>query len=261
MTNLEAAVAAAREAGEFARQGFGHPGKTSFKSANAGDMVTRFDTGAEEIVARSLAAHDPSIDFVGEENGGKHTDRFWIVDPIDGTGYFARGIPHCTTMIALIESGEPTLSVIYNFVTGELYTAEKGKGAFLDGAPIRVSDRPLAQSYIGVETNLEKPVVAEAFAALAPKIVWLHTISCGYEFGKIAEGKLDGRVQINPFGRDHDFAPCGLLVAEAGGVVRNFGSDSYDFRNHNFIAANPRVYEELMSDAALVRSLEAAAGR
>ncbi len=81
----------------------------------------------------------------------------------------------------------------------------------------------------------------------------MHTISAGYEFGLVAQGKIGGRICFDPFGKDWDYGPGSLLVTEAGGRVTNIGASSYDFRKHNFIAANLSVHEELSrADSPLV---------
>ena len=97
---------------------------------------------------------------------------------------------------------------------------------------------------------------AKALINLISKAVWTHVIACGYEYALVAEGKLDGRVCLDGFGGDYDYAPVSLLVSEAGGVVKNIGKDTYDYRNHDFLATNPRVYEELSNDPELMKLFE-----
>ncbi len=148
-------------------------------------------------------------------------------------------------MIALIERGEVVFSAIYDFVRDEMYFAEKGQGAWKDDVRLHVSNRALADSYIAWETHTGKPENAKQMIELLKRCVHIKTISGGWEFAQIASGKLDGRVMFDPWGGDYDYAPCSLLVSEAGGIVANLGSDKYDYRNTNFIAANPVVYPEL----------------
>ena len=188
----------------------------------------------------------PRIDFAGEEFGGSKTaERFWLVDPIDGTTHFVRGIPFCTTMIALIENGGPVFSAVYDFVNDRMYYAEKGHGAKMNGEAIHVSDRPLSNAYLAREINYDFKKNLDIFLDLDKKAVLFNTISAGFEFAMVASGKIDGRVTLNGYGGDYDFVPGAFLVSEAGGIVKNIGSNDYDFRNHSFIAANPKVYEEL----------------
>src|SRR5205823_9989027 len=102
---------------------------------------TRADREAEQAIVEILGRAFPAYGTLGEEFGGHGTDEVrWIVDPIDGTKNFVRGIGIWATLIALEERGEVTVGVIHNPVTAELYTARRGAGAFLNGERIRVSD-------------------------------------------------------------------------------------------------------------------------
>ncbi len=225
---------------------YGNAGETVDKGGGAIDMVTKLDTETEEYLASNLEKLDSSIGFAGEERGGsRDQERFWLCDPIDGTGHYIRGMPFCTVMLALIEEQQVTQSYIYDFVNDHLYTARKGEGAFRNGEPIRVSQRPLSNSYLGWETHIDKPENLERFLKLRDRSFLFKTLSAGYEFTQIASGRLEGRVHFEPHGRDWDFAPGSLLVSEAGGIVANLGKRSYDYRKTDFIAANPLVFREL----------------
>lgn len=214
------------------------------KEKSAHTVVTELDEKVETFLRTELAKLDPSIGFVGEEFGGnRDAERFWISDPIDGTVHFIRGLPFCTTMLALIDKGEPVFSVIYDFINDVCYYAEKEKGAYKDGEPISVSDRPIESSYMGWESHIEKPENMERYLKLKNKSLLLKTISAGYEYILVATGKIEGRVNFDPYGKDYDFAPGALLVREAGGVVANIGAQTYDYRNTDILAANPKVFK------------------
>lgn len=257
MSHYDAVVKTVKEAGEILLKYFGRVDAVNNKSGSGSGVVTKLDIEIEKFIADRLQKHDPSIGFVGEENGVFHLEgeKYWLVDPIDGTAHFIRGIPLCTIMIALIDKGEVVLSVIHNFVTNELYSAEKGKGAKLNDKPIYVSNRTLKEAYISVESKLEKVKDVEIFMNLKKKSTLFHTITCGFEFALIASGKFDGRICFNPYGDDYDFAPGSLLVSEAGGIVTNIGKRTYDFKNHNFIATNKIIHEELTNGKNVLFSL------
>jgi len=241
-----AAVNAVQEIGNKLRKHYGTAVSLRCKSSLAADVVTTLDIEAERFLAERLAGYDATIGFAGEESEPVGSaKRFWLVDPIDGTGHFIRGTPFCTTMIALVEEGEVVFSTIYNFVTRELFVAELQKGATLNGNPLHVSERPLSDAYLSVETDMRSERSISTYVRLRSRAVVLHTINCGYEYGLIAQGRLEGRISFDPFGKDWDFAPGSLLVTEAGGRVTNIGSPTYDFKNHNLIAANLAVHEEL----------------
>lgn len=234
------------EVGRDLKASFGKADIVAQKTSSPGDVVTELDRKTERIVAERLGKLYPSIGFLGEEFGGDaNAERLWILDPIDGTAHFIRGIPFCTTQIALVEEGQVVFSIIYNFVTGEMFSAQKGMGAKLNDAAIRVSNRQLKDAYVSVETHRNKKENMDTFLKITDRCPIFTTLNTGFEFGLVASGKLDARVAFDPHGYDWDYAPGSLLVQEAGGIVRNIGSDSYDYRNHDFIAGNPAVYNEL----------------
>jgi myo-inositol-1(or 4)-monophosphatase len=216
------------------------------KTASSSDVLTALDQKVEKFLREKLAEVYPDIQFVGEEEGGnREAERFWLVDPIDGTGHYVRGLPFCTSMLALIEDGVVTFSVIYDFLNDDMYWAEKGKGAYKNDSPIHVSDRSLTDSYICMESKMYKKYNQEFFGRINTKAPYFSSVDCGWEFAMVACGKLDGRISFDPWGYDYDFAPGALLVSEAGGIVVNIGSSEYDYKNINFIAAGPKVYKEL----------------
>ena len=208
--------------------------------------MTELDIWVENHLRTKLEELYPDVPFVGEETGGdRGASRKWLCDPIDGTTHFIRGNPFCTTMLALIEDGQVNMSFIYDFVGDIMYHAVRGGGAYRNGEPIHVSNRPLKGSYMGWETHIEKEENLKVHLALASKSSFFKSICAGMEFAMVAMGKLEGRVCFDPYGKDYDFAPGSLLVSEAGGIVANIGSSDYNYTNLNFIAANPVIYKEL----------------
>jgi len=227
-------------------------------------VVTRLDQNVERYLNRRLTELDRSIKFVGEEFGGnRDAERFWLCDPIDGTTQYIEGVDGCTTMVALIEEGEVVFSTIYDFPNYAMYYAEKGKGAFCNKYPIRVNRSTILATReweelaaevasdkkefkVGFESDLTKnPSHAQKRDSLAALASVFKTGNAGHELTRVARGSLSGRICLDPFGRDYDFAAGAFLVKEAGGVVANIGSKNYDYRNLNFIAANPALYLQL----------------
>lgn len=225
-----------------------HYGNVAFRekpSARRNDFVTELDIGIEKFLKEELFKLYSDIAFAGEETGGdRSAERFWLVDPIDGTDHFIRGLPFCTTMLALIERGTVTFSVIYDFVNDHMYTAEKGKGAFADGIPMHVNTRPLAGSRLTWDFELDTLERLREFLWLSERCALFDTGASGFAFPMVACGKLDGRLCLGA-GKDYDYAPGSLLVSEAGGIVANIGKRTYDYRNPEFIAANPVLFKEL----------------
>ncbi len=235
-----------KEAGKELLKHFGKAEVLRNKSALPVDVVTKLDLWTEKFIASELKKLYPDIGFYGEEFGGnKSAKEFWLLDPIDGTAHFLRGVPLCTTMLALVENGQVVFSAINDFVRGDVYAAEKGRGAKQNGQPIFVSKRPLSDAYLFFEIDLDKKKNLDVFLKLKDKCMMLDTINCGFEFSQVAAGKMEGRLMLDPFGKDWDYAPGAFLVKEAGGALFNIGKNFYDYRNHSFFAGNPLVYKEL----------------
>ena len=207
--------------------------------------VTRLDKQIENDLKNALKPLDESVGFYGEEfgeEGDKGT--FWTIDPIDGTEAFVRGMPFCSNMLCLIEDGQPSAALIYNFVLDELYTAQRGKGAYLNGQPIKVSKRTIEHAAVEYECSLELAENRKGYIEI-PRYGRYRFFAAGYGFTQVAKGAMEARVQYQPYGMIYDYAPGALLVQEAGGLVANIGSSTYNYKNINFIASNQQVHNQL----------------
>jgi myo-inositol-1(or 4)-monophosphatase len=250
-TELEHALRITRqavaEAGKELKKYYGNIESISKgDGSSVGGVVTELDRKTEQFLATELGKFSPDIGFRGEEFGVQtHADTTWLVDPIDGTAHFIRGIPFCTTMVALIENGEVVMSVIHDFVRDDTYWAIRGGGAYCNDKKISVSQRSLKQSLISFETKLEIPENYAKYLEVRKEAGIIATINCGFEFAMIASGKLDGRIGLDPYGMDWDFAPGSLLVSEAGGVATNIGKNTYDYENHDYVISNAIIHKEL----------------
>src|SRR3990167_3028547 len=136
---LDVAIDAAKKGGDLAYRYFKTQPKVSYKPDNS--PVTRADIEVEKLIRKIISKKFPGHGFIGEESGkNKESSKYvWVVDPIDGTKQFIRSIPFWTTLVALLENGKPILGVAYSPCTDELFTAQKGKGTYLNGKRIRVS--------------------------------------------------------------------------------------------------------------------------
>jgi len=210
-------------------------------------VVTEMDVLVEKRIHEALHNLDPAIGLAGEETGADlDQPLFWLVDPIDGTESFIRGLPFSTNMIALIYKGEPIMGVIYNFFLDEYFHAVKGGGATMNGHPIRVSDRSLDRAYIILGTKIKNPALIGITDRLRLKVAGMPKAATGgYEFTAMARGAIEGRIVFDTTGKAWDFAPGTLLVKEAGGRVENLHTRTYDYRDTEFVIGNQVVFDEL----------------
>ena len=207
-------------------------------------VVTELDKRLEQELREELAKFDSKIGFEGEDFGIEGSrETYWLIDPIDGTENFVRGLPFVRNIVTLVDNNKPVFALVYKPITDELYVAAEGEGTYRNGIPVHVSSRSLDRSWIELSTWLPKAGAAEVATALNQKINGFRTTG---EFLYVVEGKLDGLVGYKTGGGPWDYAPRALLIQEAGGKVANIGSDSYDFRNNDFVMANPVIFDDLM---------------
>src|ERR1700692_2357692 len=141
---LNVMIKAAQKAGRMLKRDFGEVEHLQVSLKGPGDFVTAADRRAEEILCTELAAARPGYGFGGEEGGQRHGSdgtHTWIVDPLDGTSNFLHGIPHFAISIGLEREGMIVAGLVYNPISDELFTAERGKGAFLNNQRLRVAGR------------------------------------------------------------------------------------------------------------------------
>ncbi len=219
---LGAATEAARAAGRIAlayyRDGF----DVSLKADQT--PVTQADRDAEQAIETILGGAFPEYGFLGEEFGGRGNQAIrWIVDPIDGTKNFVRRIPFWATLIALEDRGEVVAGVIHNPVSGELYTARRGGGAFLNGSRVRVS--PVGDLAGATLLHAGLRLVRQAghwdgFVRLVDATGRQRGFGDYLGYGLLAEGKAEIYVEVDL--KPWDLAPCKIVVEEAGGRFTDF---------------------------------------
>src|SRR5579862_9850541 len=149
------ACAIAREAGSLQKRRFLDRDKVAFQFKGPQDYLTATDGEVEKLVRSRLLSAFPGDTVLGEEDGGQVSDCTWVVDPIDGTSNFARGIPYFCVSIALAAKTQVLAGAIYDPALDELFAGQLGGGAFLNGAPLRVSETPdMSSAAIEVGWNM-----------------------------------------------------------------------------------------------------------
>ena len=218
-------------------------GSAEFTRKSDASQVTVWDLKVENALSTALLEAFPEIGFQGEETGKKgNEDTYWLVDPIDGTSSFIRGLPFSTNMAALVVDGRVIAAVIYDFVNDYLYTALKGKGAFKDGQPIKVNnDRQPGGLVMYSLTRQKFGHLQEAMDEIGIRLL-LPMGAAGHHYVMLAEGKIDGVLVLNSTNGLHDNAPGLLLVEEAGAALLPYDNNEGVFRKE-FIVGSPSVIE------------------
>jgi histidinol-phosphatase len=242
---LEAAVEAARAAGEIALKYY----RAGFEVALKADQtpVTQADQEAEAAIVEILSRALPDAGFLGEELGEKGPrERRWIVDPIDGTRNFVRRIPFWAVLIALEEAGEVTTGVVWSPVTGDLYTARKGEGAWANGERIHVSDRDRLGDATVLHASLgllRATPYWEGFVRLVDASSRTRGFGDYYGYGLLAQGKAEIYVEADL--KPWDIAAVKILVEEAGGRLTDF-SGRPTIYDGTVLATNGRLHAEAL---------------
>lgn len=247
------AVRAALRSGEVLARGFGTAFEIDSKDGKH-DLVTEYDKRVEKLIIEMISKLYPDHGFLAEESGTSgDTDGqvLWIVDPLDGTVNFARGVPMFSVSIAAAVEGVVVCGVVYNPMVGELFVAEKGKGASLNGAPIKVTTcKGLRQGVVatGLPYNVaENPHhCIDQLAHIAHLGIPIRRIgSAALDLAYVASGKFDGfwEVILRPW----DFAAGKILVEEAGGKVTSLnGSPVCETRAGPIVATNGILHAETL---------------
>ncbi|MDF2116102.1 inositol monophosphatase family protein [Roseiarcaceae bacterium H3SJ34-1] len=244
---LLAAQAVAREAGAMARRRFQDqaPLHVSFKGRQ--EHVTDVDCAVEALIIERLRSVFPDDQFLGEESGGQNHDRLWVIDPIDGTANYVRGISHFSVSIAYISGNAVQVGVVYAPIADELFSAAAGSGAWLDGKAIHVSAvANLAEAYIEIGWNLKDRVTEYCNTiqkAAGQGAAIIRAGSAALSLAHVAMGRIDGYCEQHVYAWD---ALAGiLLVREAGGKTNPFLNTSTLIAGNAILAAPPGLIEAL----------------
>jgi myo-inositol-1(or 4)-monophosphatase len=247
----------ARQAGEIIksgynqRPGFGSP--IEVQSKGLVDVVSEVDFQVEQLVLDAIRENFPGDSIVSEESGILEDKDccIWYVDPLDGTINYVHGLPFFCVSIAYSEEGEVQLGVVFDPIRDECFKAEKGKGATLNGAPIRVSPAAeLIESLLVTgfsydirsndENNLDK------FSRLTMRARSIRRLgSAALDLCYVAAGRLDGywELDIHPW----DFAAGALIASEAGAVITDIKSNQDLLTaSHTVLVCTPGIHKEML---------------
>jgi myo-inositol-1(or 4)-monophosphatase len=256
---LATAVEAARSAGALLREARGSVRQVSYKRSPT-DLVTEMDRRAEALIVERLLGAFPDHGFLGEEGGARagRSEYRWLVDPLDGTTNYAHGLPIFAVSIALERAGEVQLGVAYDPNQDELFVAERGRGATLNGEPLHVSKTAvlgeglLATGFpydirVSSETNLPE------YSALSLRSRAVRRFgSAVLDLCYVAAGRFDAfwELTLGPW----DMAAGGLMVQEAGGRVTSVRGGPWQLDGPGALASNGPLHEAVLEVLESVRA-------
>jgi myo-inositol-1(or 4)-monophosphatase len=218
------------------------------------NLVTEVDHLAEQKIISVIKATYPTHSIIGEESGEniQLSDYQWVIDPIDGTVNFAHGIPLCCVSIGLLLNGRVLMGAVYNPMMNELFFAEKGKGATLNGNPIKVSAKSDFKTaflvtgfpYKWPENSLEHPV--KVFERMVLEGLPIRRLgSAAIDLCWVACGRFDGFWEYNLSA--WDVAAGYLIVLEAGGTITDFDGNIGNVFDKQTLATNGLIHKDILS--------------
>lgn len=258
---LNIAVRAARAAGTVIGRGFENRGDLNVEQKGLNDFVTKIDKEAELTIIGKIQDSYPDHSFIGEEGGAinNNPDFTWIIDPLDGTTNFIRGIPHFAVSIALLHKGKLDQAVIFDPIRGELFTGSKGAGAQLNGYRIRANkNKDLSSSIVATafpfrdRSRLEESL--QQFTRIFSQVGDIRRSgSAALDLAYVAAGRYDGYWERGL--KSWDMAAGELLVKEAGGLITDYAGNNDPFyaelkqtgSANGLVAGSPRMVQHIVT--------------
>jgi len=248
----ETAMAAARLAGREALQRWRAPHTTRSKGPR--DIVTEADIAAEHVAVELILSNYPNHAILAEEGGesagGSHVSEFqWIIDPIDGTTNYARGLPIFTVSVAVAENGRPVAGVLYDPLQDQMYHAIRGGGAFCDDQKLACSTRGALPGFlIAVDWPRDEAVRSRMFEAALTHSAqiggWRTLGSAALGIAMVGAGIVDA--YMHPSLHTWDMAAAGLIVEEAGGKVTGLSGSPNWWEGASCLASNGHAHDALL---------------
>jgi myo-inositol-1(or 4)-monophosphatase len=251
---LNVAIKAARAAGAIINRAALDVESVRVSQKQVNDFVTEVDHASEQTIIETLLTAYPGHGILGEETGNTHgakdSEFVWIIDPLDGTTNFIHGFPVYCVSIALAVKGKVEQAVIYDPSRNDLFTATKGRGAYMNDRRIRVSKRTqLKECLISTGFPFRKGDNFPAYLAMMSEVMQRtaglrRPGAAALDLAYVAAGFTDGFFEtgLQPW----DVAAGSLLVTEAGGLVGNFTGEADFLDQKECLAGNPRIYGQLV---------------
>ena len=259
---LTTAVKAARRAGNVITRGARDLDLLTVTAKGPKDFVSEVDRAAEAAIVETIHSVYPEHAILAEEGTGRgrnpDAEHLWIIDPLDGTTNFLHGFPQYCVSIALAHKGVVTQGVIFDPIRNDLFTATRGRGAFLNDRRIRVSRRAhLRDCLIGTGFPFRDGSYLDTYLQMM-KVMIQHTAglrrpgAAALDLAYVAAGFYDGFFEIGL--NAWDVAAGSLLVLEAGGLIGDFAGEGNYLHGGQVIAATPKVFAEIVQTLAPFRA-------
>jgi myo-inositol-1(or 4)-monophosphatase len=257
---MEVAEETALKAGDLLKKYYKNVKKIDFKG-DGGNVVTEADKEAEKLIVDYINKNFPEHKILAEESGYndiKNSEYLWAIDPLDGTTNFSHGYPIYTVSIALLKNGKPIVGVVYVPHMNELYKAELGKGATLNGEKISVNmTEKLSQSLLVTGFSYDRSIVEDNnyneyiyFSNLTHGV--RRSGSAAYDLVSVASGKVDGYWEkgLNLW----DVAAGLIILKESGGRATDIYGKEIADSNINIVASNPILHKDLQNDLEFIKN-------
>jgi len=252
---INVAVKAARAAGAIINRAALDVESVRVSQKQVNDFVTEVDQASEQMIIETLLGAYPGHAIWAEESGHEHGARdsefVWIIDPLDGTTNFIHGLPIYCVSIALAVRGKVEQAVIYDPSRNDLFTATKGRGAYMNNRRLRVAKRTRLQECL-ISTGFpyrmddDLPSYLQMLGDIIQRTAGIRRPgAAALDLAYVAAGFTDGFFEkgLQPW----DVAAGSLLITEAGGLVGNLSGDADFLEQHECLAANPRIYGQMVS--------------
>ncbi len=250
-TNI--AARAAREAGDLLLHYFGRMDKIEVQEKQANDFVSEVDRASEQIIIQAIKKAYPDHSILAEESGSTEgNDYLWIIDPLDGTTNYLHGFPQFSISIALQYKGELESGVVFDPLRDEMFSADRGNGAYLNDHRLRVSKQKSLhgsligtgipyrdQSHVDAYFGMMKALMKDAAGIRRPG-------SAALDFAYLAAGRIDGFWELGL--ANWDFAAGALLVQEAGGIVTDLAGGHEHLETGNVVAGNVKMHQAMLNE-------------
>jgi len=249
---LHVAVKAARRAGSIINRAARDLDGVTVTAKRQNDFVTEVDRAAESAVIEILRKAYPDHAILAEESGASGASEYtWVIDPLDGTTNFIHGFPQYAVSIALRHRGAITQAVVYDPARNELFTASKGRGAFLNDRRIRVSKRAhLRDALVGTGFPFKEIAHIEQYLRMLEDVMRAsagvrRAGAAALDLAYVAAGRLDGfwELGLSPW----DMAAGALLIFEAGGLVSDLDGDANYLDAGHIVCGAPKVFAQLLA--------------